>query len=216
MATVNRARAKLKIKTYNTASVTGRAAAVRDGLASDTTKFGASPYAPTAIDAQITTVNKAEAAARTKAPGTAAARNVQRTLLVGMLEKVLPFVQGLADASATREDAVATIVAAGLLVAATPQVKKQILTVKQGPQSGSVLLAAFAKLLGAVGSKKSCFNWQQTSDGGKTFINLPSTPKAKTTVTGLTPLATYGFRVSVTASDGTIGAWSQTVTIIVH
>ena len=79
-----------------------------------------------------------------------------------------------------------------------------------------MLLAAFAKLLGGAGTKKSCLNWQLTSDGGKTFVNLPSTPKAKTTVTGLTPAMTYGFRASVTGSDGTIGAWSQVVSLIVH
>jgi len=27
---------------------------------------------------------------------------------------------------------------------------------------------------------------------------------------------TYGFRASVTGSDGTIGAWSQVVSLIVH
>ena len=216
MATANRTRAVLKVKRQNTASVTGRAKAVRDGLASDTTKFGASNPSSAAVDAQITVVNNAEDQARKRLPGAAAARNTQRSALVGMLEKVLTFVQGIADTSATREDAVATILAAGLLVAMLPQAHKQILTAKQGAQSGSVLLTAFAKLLGAAGRKKSCLNWQQSSDGGKTWINLPSTPKVKTTVTGLTPGMTYGFRASVTNSDGTIGEWSQMVTILVH
>ncbi len=215
MATVNRTRAILKIDRRSTPSVTGRAKAARDGLASDTTKFGASNPSSAAIDAQITVVDKAEDQARKRVPGAAAARNVQRSLLVGMLEKVLTFVQGIADTSATREDAVATILAAGLLVATPPQARKQILAAKQGPQSGCVLLAAFAKLLGAAGSAKSCFNWQQTSDG-KTFVNQPSTPKAKTMVTGLTPGQSYGFRVSVTRSDGTTGEWTQVVTIIAH
>jgi len=216
MATANRARAVLRVKKQNTVSVTGRAKAARDGLASDTTKFGAANPAPTAIDAQITVVEKAEDQARKRTPGAAAARNVQRSLLVGMLEKVLTFVHGVADTSATREDAVATILAAGLLVATPPQSRKQILAAKQAAQSGNVLLIAFAKLLGAAGKKKSCLNWQQTMDGGKTWINLPSTPKAKTTVTGLTPGMTYGFRASVTRSDGTLGEWSQMVTILVH
>ncbi len=35
-------------------------------------------------------------------------------------------------------------------------------------------------------------------------------------VTGLTPGQSYGFRVSVTHSDGTTGEWTQVVTIIAH
>ena len=37
---------------------------------------------------------------------------------------------------------------------------------------------------------------------------MPSTPYAKTTITGLTALTTYQFRVSLTDKNGE-GAWSQ-------
>ena len=213
MAAMHRARATLKIKKRNTASVQNRAKAVRDGLASDTKKFGAANPAPTAVDNQIGVVDKAETLARTRAAGAASARNVQRKLLVGMLETLLTFVQQIADQSATFEDAVATIEAAGFVVAKVPQPTKEILSVTQGPEPGSVVLEAFVRALGAVG-KKTFFNWSYTSDG-KTFITLPSTPKGKTTVRNLTPLTTYGFRVSVTKPDGTTGEWSQVVTFLV-
>ncbi len=216
MATMHRARAKLQIKKRQTASVQGRAKAVRDGLtANKLGKFGSPNPTPTLIDGQITTLDKAESLARTRAAGAASARNVERTALVGLLETALTYVQQIADASATYDEAVAVIEAAGMLVAIVPQHNKQILEIKQGPQSGSAVLSAFARLLGAGGHTKAFFNWQQTSDG-KTFINLPSTPKAKTTVTGLTPLATYGFRVSVTKADGTTGEWTQIFYFIVH
>jgi hypothetical protein len=79
-----------------------------------------------------------------------------------------------------------------------------------------VALKANARALAGRTSKKTFFNWQMTSDGGKTFTNLPSTPKAQTSVANLTPLATYGFRVSVTNSDGAAGEWSQIVSFLVH
>ncbi len=69
---------------------------------------------------------------------------------------------------------------------------------------------------GAAGKKKTCCNWQYTADGGKTFVNAPSTPTGKTLVSGLTPLTAYGFRVSVTGSNGVAGEWSPLVTFVVH
>ena len=64
------------------------------------------------------------------------------------------------------------------------------------------------------GKRKTFFNWQSTVDG-KTFVSLPSTPLSKTTLADLTPLTTYGFRVSVTGSNGVMGPWSQVVAFLV-
>jgi hypothetical protein len=69
---------------------------------------------------------------------------------------------------------------------------------------------------GAATARKSFVNWQCTGDGGATFTTLPSTPKSKTSVANLTPLTTYGFRVSVTGSDGVAGPWSQVISFLVH
>jgi hypothetical protein len=110
---------------------------------------------------------------------------------------------------------VATIQAAGLEVAAVGTRYKAILTITQGATPGFLALSAYATALGAVKGRKSSFNWEYTPDGGKTWIALPSTPRAKTTVSGLTALATYGFRVSLTGSDGVAGEWSQIVNFLV-
>ena len=82
--------------------------------------------------------------------------------------------------------------------------------------NGSVGSQRLREAFGAVkGRRKTFFNWQYTADGGKTFVTLPSTPRARTTVSGLTALSTYGFRVSVTNSDGVAGEWSQIVSFLV-
>jgi hypothetical protein len=132
------------------------------------------------------------------------------------METALGLVQPIADACPTLDQAVSTIQEAGLLVAHVPHHTKPILAAKQGAPGSNVTLEANASALGINGRKKSCLNWQLTADGGKTYVTLPSTPTVKTSVAGLTPLLTYGFRVSVTSSSGVAGAWSQTVTFLVH
>jgi hypothetical protein len=138
--------------------------------------------------------------------------------LIGMLEAWLVYVQGIAGAAPTYEQAVSIIEAAGLTVAAVPSYTKPLLAASQAVPGGPVLLVAnVGALVGKEnGKRKTQINWECTADGGKTFVTLPSTPKGKTTVTALTPLATYGFRVSFTNSDGVMQAWSQIVSFLVR
>jgi hypothetical protein len=215
MATLHRARAILNIDRRNTGSVLSRAKAMDAGIGSEPALFASPNPALSVIQAQIVVVDRAEVLAGTRAMGTASARNVQRGILVGMLETECTYVQGVADTSATPDQAVATIQAAGLMVARVSQYAKAILTVRQGAEPGSVTLDANASALGGGGRRKTFFNWESTADG-KTFITVPPTPKSKTTVANLTPLSTYGFRVSLTDSDGMAGPWSQVVAFFVH
>jgi hypothetical protein len=216
MATTQRPRAILKIKRKNTNSVETRAKALVAGAGGNPTVYASVTATITAIENQLPLLDKAEVQARAKAPGAAAARNVQRNLLIGLMETAVGLVQTIADACSTVDQAVSTIQEAGLLVALVPQRTKAILAAKQATPGSNVTLEANATVLGGSSRKKSCFNWQITSDGGKTYVTLPSTPTAKTSVAGLTPLLTYGFRVSVTSSSGAAGAWSQTVAFLVH
>jgi len=186
------------------------------GIGGNLAVFATPSPTVSAVEAQTVIVNKAEVVAATRAKGSAAARNVQRTILVGMVESWVTYVQGIADNGATPELAVSTILAAGLLVATVGQYIKAILTVTQGAEPGTVVLTANAKALTSGSRKRFFFNWQSTADGGKTFVNLPSTPKAKTTVANLTPLSTYGFRVCITNSAGVAEAWSQVFSFLVH
>jgi hypothetical protein len=216
MVATHRARAILKIKRKNTASVEGRAKAFVAGAGGGTPPLASLAASVTAVQDQLPVLDKAEGAVRAKVAGAGAARNVQRNALVGLLETALALVQTLADAAASVDQAVALIQAAGMVVAIVPQRFKDILAAKQGPEAGGVDLVANATALGAHPKRKTCFNWQSTADGGKTYVTLPSTPTGKTSVAGLTPLTTYGFRVCVTGSDGVAGPWSQTIAFLVH
>jgi hypothetical protein len=212
---LHRVRGILNIDRNNTVSVTTRANAMATGFTNFPSVFVNPSPTPAAITSQVATVGKAEVVAETRAKGTAGARNVQRDTLVGLLEVGLTYAQGLADNCPTTEGAMNVIVSAGLVVASVGQRVKGILNVKQGPVSGSVVLDAFARVL-RNGKRGGFFNWQSTADGGKTFVTLPPTAKAKTSVANLAPLQTYGFRVAVTMPDGITGDWSQVVVFLVH
>ena len=213
MTSVHRSRAILRLTRKSTASVLGKAYAVNNGMGADVTRFSA-PVPPLAtLKDQATKVEVAERLVGTRVKGAAAARNVQRELLVRMLETECSYVQTLCDASP--DQAVAIIEAAGLAVAVTPARNQAILKVTLGVPSGTVELHANAASLAGRSGKKICFNWQWTTDGGKTFTSMPTTPHAKTTIANLQPLTVVGFRVSTTNTKGP-GEWSQIVTTVVH
>jgi hypothetical protein len=51
-------------------------------------------------------------------------------------------------------------------------------------------------------------------DGGKTWIQLPSTMKAKTTVSGIAPGTSPQFRFRILTKAGE-GDWSQPISLLV-
>jgi hypothetical protein len=213
MTNVHRSRAILRLNRRSTASVLEKAYAINHGMGADVTRFSAPVPLLVKLKDQITKVEVAEQLVSTRIKGAAAARNVQRELLVRMLETECSYVQTLCDASP--DQAVAIIEAAGLSIADTPVRHQAILKVTRGIPSGTVELDANAAALTGKSGKKTCFNWQWTADGGTTFTSVPTTPHAKTTVANLPPLTMVGFRVSTTTIKGP-DAWSQVVTALVQ
>src|SRR5262249_20344431 len=92
---------------------------------------------------------------------------------------------------------------------------KPLLALKNGLPSGTVLLEANSRLLDGT-SRKKTYHWQFTSDLGKSFSPMPSTPVARTSIANLTPLTTVFFQVAVTVNQQAQGPWSQTVSILVR
>ena len=84
---------------------------------------------------------------------------------------------------------------------------KPVLAVKQGSVSGTVNIAAKAV------AKATTYFWQYSSDD-KTWTNLPITTKAKTGLSGLTPLTLYYFRFQSFGRDG-LADWSAAVQFVV-
>jgi hypothetical protein len=213
MSTVKRVRPILRIERDITASVLGRAYAVMNGMAADPVLYAA-PNPPLPIfQGQIKKVEDAEKLVATRVRGAAAARDVEREVLVAMLETQRGYVQTLCDADASRGRAIAE--GAGMFVAASPTRVVPILEARNALQSGAVDLFANASALIGKRGRRAFFNWQWTTDGGATFHDAEPTVTARTTLGDLTPLTTVGFRVAVSDRNGR-RAWSQVVRILVR
>jgi hypothetical protein len=216
MGKMNRVRAVLKVDRRITAAVLALAKRMDQGLGDNAATFTAPSPPLVVFEAQIALVDKLEVVVAAGGRGTASARNVQRDALMAMMDSQRLYVQSLADACGSADEAIAIIQAAGLTVAGVTSYSKPILTVRQGPVPGSVELDAHAAALAGKRGTLRFFNWEYTADGGKTFVTLPPTPASKTLVENLTPLSSYGFRVSVTNSAAVTGAWSQIIVFLVH
>ena len=148
-----------------------------------------------------------------KYKGAAEARTAKFVLLRTTMESEVIYVQGLVDVAAPGAGP-SIISAANMKAIIHKPYQKPILKAKNILPSGSVFLDANAKLLDKTHREKS-YCWQQTLDGGKSFLPLPTTPTGQTTVHGLTPLTIVGFQVAVLVRGQPLGPWSQTVSILI-
>src|SRR5580704_685967 len=156
----------------------------------------------TALAALVTT----EAATRTRAVGTVAARNVARTNLLSLLHATQASVQQVADLDP--EQAEAIITSAGMSVRKTAARTKAPFAAKQGPVSGSVRLAAKAAAV------RASYEWEWSGDGGKTWTAVLPTLQAKTEITGLPVSAALQFRFRAVTKAGA-SDWSEPTSLIV-
>jgi hypothetical protein len=213
---LGRLRAVFDINVQKVTEVTDRADAMYTGFSGDPGTYANPPIALSDFKLLITNVVTAQASVKARNIGAREKRDVELGLLLTGMEVERGFVQALADANPAK--AAALITGAGLVVGGTAGHNKPLLGLRNGKQSGTVICDANVGLLITPDAKyptgSRYFNWEYTVDGGKTFVSALSTPRSRTTLTGLTPLTTVGVRVSVTDSEGP-GLWSQVVTILV-
>jgi hypothetical protein len=184
---------------------------VHAAMSAHASTYAAAPVAMATFLALIQALDEGQQGVRNRTM-TGAERDLRRDAVWSALEALRVFVQSLCDESP--EQALTLIQNAGLEVADAPVHAKPLLGVRQGPQAGMVILEAHAGLL-ATGKGRMFFNWEYTVNGGASWIAVPSTPWARTTIAGLPALVTCGFRVSVTDPVGQ-GEWSQVVALLVH
>jgi hypothetical protein len=214
MLTPQRLRVILGLETKKVPAVLPQATHTCDGFQANQTLFPNPPVPLATARAQIQDLATAEQATKTGTKGTVAVRNAKLAVVVTTMESFRMYVQSQCDANP--EQAALIAAAAGMSIAKSPGFAKPVLQAELGVQSGTVQLIANATLLAGRGvRKKTSFNWEVSADGGKTWTVVPSTPLTRTTVTGLTPLVTYAFRVCVTVS-ATTGEWSQAVLLLVR
>src|SRR5262249_46263481 len=141
MAIIRRPRAILKVDRRITTQVVGLAKRMAKAFA-DRSDLFPSPAPPLVVfEAQIKRVDELEVLVGTG--GLASGRDIQRDILMGMMDSERLYVQSLADAAGP-DEGVALIKTAGLTVAGVTSYSKPVLTVRRGPLPGTVELDACA------------------------------------------------------------------------
>jgi len=158
------------------------------------------------VSAALDELQVAETATQARTRGAAATRNDKRATLVQLLEQVKGYIQKTADAN--MENGAAIIQSAGVSVKKPAARAPRTFEAKPGPVSGSV------KLVAKSAARRASYEWQYSTDGGKTWLSAPVTLQAKTIVQGLIPGGTVTFRYRGVTKAGE-GDWSQLVTAIV-
>jgi hypothetical protein len=182
-----------------------RATAIVDAVAANSGTFVTPSPALALLRTHIATLTTAESATKTHTAGTVAARDAAKKVLLADLRQLRAYVEALATASPDQAAAIAE--QAAMTLKKQPATHKSDLALKQ-TVSGTVQVVAKA----TAGSH--AHEWQYSTDGGKTWIVLPSTLKASTAITGLTPGVSVQVRHRPVTKEAP-GDWSQPVSALV-
>lgn len=159
------------------------------------------------VKTDVDDLEAAEAVAKTRAQGAAAARDLQYDKVMDDLNNLLLYVQTLADNAVDEPTAISIIEASGFGLKNKGVRVKAPLAVKQ--ISDNML-----KLMAKAAAKRATYFWEQSEDGNA-WTALPATLKATTVVEGVGAGQRLLFRVrSLTKKDG-LSNWSVVVSIIV-
>jgi hypothetical protein len=158
------------------------------------------------LQTDIDALGNAEAITKTRVAGAVNDRNLAAKALKIDLNNERAYVELVANADPANATKIAEDAAMKLR---KPTVRnKPPLAVKAGATSGSV------KVLAKVTKGAKANDWQYSLDGGKTWVDLPSTTKATTSVANLTPGSTVQFRQRVLTKAG-VSDWSVPVPHVV-
>ena len=158
------------------------------------------------VKAAIKRLRDAEAASLSRTVGLKQIRNDARAALVGLLNRLKAYVEAIAEENP--DSAAAIIESAAMNVKGRGTPPKPALAVFRGRVSGSVRLVAKAA------AKLAQYEWQLSPDGGKSWLDLPKTLQAKTTVSALEPGSTYRFRMRAVTRRAR-GDWCDPVSDVV-
>jgi hypothetical protein len=159
------------------------------------------------VQTALAGLQTAETAALNRGKGAATERNEKRTALIAALQQLRAFVQGAADGGGA--NAASIIQGAGFDVRKTPTRHARVFGAKQGPVSG------VATVVAPSAGPRASYEWQSSTDGGKTWVTMPPTMQAKTSVTGLAAGTSVELKYRTVTKDGP-GDWSVVVTFVVQ
>jgi hypothetical protein len=167
--------------------------------------FPSPPVPLVTFEEHISALDVAETAVRFRTKGNAQGRDAKLRVVLSDLESLRAYVQQVAHGDLAEGPAI--IEGAGMSVKKVTHHDKPLLEARQGAVSGSVRL--YAKAM-----RNRCFQDWQYSPDGVNWLSVPSTLKARTDITGLSPATPYFFRVRRSTKAGT-GDWSDPVRLLV-
>ena len=179
---------------------------VHDKMAASTVLLPTPSPALSVLQTDIDAVSTNESLVKGKAPGAVIGRNAALKVLKIDLSNERAYVELVVNADPANAAKIAD--AAGMSLHKPRARTKAPLAAKAGTTSGVVQLVA----LHAPGAKAN--EWQYSLDGGKTWVDLPPTTAAATTVTNLTPGTSVQFRQRAVTKNG-VSDWSLPVPHVV-
>jgi hypothetical protein len=159
-----------------------------------------------AVTAATSELQAAETAALSRAKGTATVRNEKRGALVVLLAQLKAYIQAQADAAP--ENGASIIQSAGIGTRKTMPRRPRVFGAKRGAVSGT------AHLVAPQAARRASYEWQYSTDGGKTWIAMPPTLQANASVSGLQAGSTVQFRYRSVTKGGPTD-WSPSVSLSV-
>ncbi len=159
------------------------------------------------VTADIDALETCEVAVRSRAPGSAQARDVAKAAVENDMIGLRGYVWGVALLNLA--EALAIIASSGLPLRRSYTRQKAQLAALMGATPGEVVLRAKAA------GRHVIYEWQLSLDGGRTWAAIGVTNVANTTLAGQTPGTTCTFRFRATVKRVT-GEWSQIVSLFVH
>ena len=179
---------------------------VHDNMAAASKELPSPSPALSVLQTDIDTLAAKEQIVTTHAPGSVADRDAALKVLKIDLNNERAYVESVVNANPAL--AATLVPSVGMSLRSTPPRTKPPLAATAGSVSGVVHLVAQR----AFGAKAN--EWQYSADAGKTWVDLPSTTKASTTVANLTPGTTVQFRQRAVTKAG-VSDWSLPVPHVV-
>jgi hypothetical protein len=167
-----------------------------------------SPPTPLAtVTTDLDALETAESTAKSGAKGTAAARNAKKKTAIVDLKDLAGYTEKTANQNP--DHAIEIIQSSGFTARQFTHPNKPPLQAKMGPTPGEVIVRAKAV------AKRAAYEWQVSSDGGKTWTTFATTTVADSSILNLTPGTTYSFRFRTTVKK-TTSDWGQPISFLVH
>jgi hypothetical protein len=177
-----------------------------DGM-TDNPSFPAPTPTLAVITTAISALQTAETGTLARTKGAAATRDEKRAALVALMQQLRTYIQTVSDGNPATATSVIQSARLTVRKAATPRAR--VFTAKHGPVSGT------AQLVAPSAGTRASYEWQYSPDGGKTWVTLPPTLQAKTSVSGLQPATVVELKYRAVTKTGATD-WSPTVSLVVQ